>query len=338
VSAATETAERVSAPGAVRPLRGSVRAVWAQHRRAGIAGGVLVALVLALAVGLRWWGGSLGSADRDSVSRLHGALTTLTDYGSTALALLPLAVGAFVAGPMIARELESGTYKIAWTQSVSPAQWLMSKLALPLAAVVLATPLLVAAFRLLREPLSGKEYWRFAWFQPTVYEAMGPVAVGYAVLGVAVGTLMGLLVRRTLAAMVGTAATMGALLLVMQQWRDDLWPMRTVVGPHVTQLMPGERLQEWSHGGGWQTATGVRIDTAPCDEAAIQALNAAPDANVYKPTFDKCIAERGGVTQYSDYHGAADFWPLQLVETGILLALAGATVFVAFRVLRRLHG
>ncbi|MEK8144329.1 hypothetical protein NKH18_28275 [Streptomyces sp. M10(2022)] len=41
---------------------------------------------------------------------------------------------------------------------------------------------------------------------------------------------------------------------------------------------------------------------------------------------------------FYDYHPASHFWPLQLVETGILLVLAALAVALAFRVLRRRHG
>lgn len=45
-----------------------------------------------------------------------------------------------------------------------------------------------------------------------------------------------------------------------------------------------------------------------------------------------------GVTQrYVDYHPESHRWPLQLVESGILLAAAALAVYLAYRLLRRLH-
>jgi len=60
--------------------------------------------------------------------------------------------------------------------------------------------------------------------------------------------------------------------------------------------------------------------------------------------FEACLAGHDGLQNYIHYHPASHYWPLQLVETGILLALAALAVFAvfavfaAFRVLRRLHG
>ncbi|MEQ4610956.1 hypothetical protein ABMX48_33425 [Streptomyces cavourensis] len=53
--------------------------------------------------------------------------------------------------------------------------------------------------------------------------------------------------------------------------------------------------------------------------------------------FRECLAGHD-VQNYVHYHPASHYWPLQLVETGILLALAALALFAAFRVLRRLHG
>ncbi|MFD3513640.1 ABC transporter permease [Streptomyces sp. NPDC058657] len=321
-------------------LRGLIRLQARQHRRTMWIAGATVAVAVLLACAVRWWWEASGAAAPDALWG-EAQLAELAKRGGTVLVALPFLIGAVVAGPMIARELESGTYKVAWTQSVSPARWLVSKLVLPVGAVVVTTPLLVGAFRLVRGPFATRPYLGLAWYDSGVYEALGPVFLGYSLLGVTLGALIGLLVRRTLLAMAGTVVTMGALLLVMQQWRDDLSPMRTAVGEGVTSFTPGDHWRmEWSHGGGWQTAAGVRIDTEPCNEVAGRALDAAPhaDADVYEPVFSRCVAERGGVTEFSDYHAAADFWPLQGVETVILLVLAAGAGWLAFRALRRLHG
>ncbi|MEU6933778.1 hypothetical protein AB0A05_31970 [Streptomyces sp. NPDC046374] len=68
------------------------------------------------------------------------------EYAGTGLVLLPLLVGAFVAGPLVARAFESGTYRLGLTQSVTPAAWLRTK-AVTATVTAVALP---AAFRVLR--------------------------------------------------------------------------------------------------------------------------------------------------------------------------------------------
>ncbi|MFJ2739428.1 ABC transporter permease [Streptomyces sp. NPDC087440] len=331
---------RAAAPGpapVAELRRGAIRVALRQHRWALRIAAVLTVLVAGAAAGTRWWMEATG-APLGGRSQVVNALRTFVEPYGTGLLLLPLLVGAFVAGPLVARELESGTYKLAWTQSVSPARWLAVRLALPLTVVVTGALLLVAGYRLARAPFTGKPYWSFDWYQFGVYESLGPVTVAYCVLGVTAGALLGLLVRRAVVSMAVTAAVLGGVLAVMKTVRGGLWPVRTKTGDDAADM--SGMIQVWLHDAGWMDASGVRIDTEPCAAAGIRALNAHPDPSdeVYGQVFDACVKERGGTTQYVDYHTLADLWPLQLVESGVVLALAVVAGALAFRVLRRMHG
>ena len=72
----------------------------------------------------------------------------------------------FWVAPLIARELETGTYRLVWTQSVSRLRWISTKLALVLGATApppLARSLLaVWAFQPLI-PVLGNRF-RGGWF------------------------------------------------------------------------------------------------------------------------------------------------------------------------------
>jgi hypothetical protein len=58
---------------------------------------------------------------------------------STLGALLPVVLGVLVGAPLLAREFEQGTHRLAWTQSVTRGRWLAARLA------VAAGPLNLAA-------------------------------------------------------------------------------------------------------------------------------------------------------------------------------------------------
>src|SRR5207248_4248872 len=72
----------------------------------------------------------------DSFSRLfenrYGSL--LSDIAW--LNFLPMLVGVFWGAPLIARELETGTFLLAWTQSVTRRRWLSTKLAIFVLATI----------------------------------------------------------------------------------------------------------------------------------------------------------------------------------------------------------
>jgi hypothetical protein len=53
--------------------------------------------------------------------------------------LVPALIGIFWGAPLVARELETGTHRLAWTQTVTRRRWVVTKLALAgLASVVVA--------------------------------------------------------------------------------------------------------------------------------------------------------------------------------------------------------
>ncbi len=97
-------------------------------------------------------------------------------FVALAVSVLPLLLSAFVAGPLIGREFESGTYRLQWTQSVSPARWLAAKLAVPVAAVLLVLPAFVLLAAWIRRGTLDTWY-PIQWYDLPVYGAIGPVAV-----------------------------------------------------------------------------------------------------------------------------------------------------------------
>ncbi|MER6503685.1 ABC transporter permease [Streptomyces sp. NPDC001455] len=315
-------------------VRGQIRVLLRQHRRALWACGALLLLGICTVVVLRIWVTVAGRdelcADGDTTPcgddvyqptyARTSAETFLADGGTTMMVLAVL-VGAFVAGPLIARELESGTFRMAWTQSSAPAQWLAARLAVPAALMACGAVGLILVYHWGRSQLMNSPYvYGLGWYQQGVYPVMGPVSVGYVLLAVAVGALIALLVRRTVVSIAVSVLVLGLVMKIQQRVREDFWP--------TARVLDGRRPKGdvWWVDSGMLTATGKEVHWRDCPDAYTAA---DPDA---------CMRELGGVTEFADYHPASHFWPLQLVETGILLALAALAVLLAFRVLRRQHG
>ncbi|MFC9248181.1 hypothetical protein ACFT7S_30405 [Streptomyces sp. NPDC057136] len=317
---------------------GPARVVVRQHRRALQAVSLLPVLVIAALVGVLLWTGHIAdtfdATDCSTEKRVPGCDQTVRDFIDNQMWLqnalawaggltivLPALVGAFVAGPLIARELESGTYKLAWTQSVSPARWLAAKLAVPAVLTLAATSVLTAAYAWFRWQQEGSYYGETPWYDRFVYGAFGTVPVAYALLGLALGALAGLLVRRTVVAMSVTVLATGLVVLALSTVRSSLWPVRTQsVALKEFNGFPNDALVVEN---GWLTTSGTRLPPDLCWDPAND--------------LKECLADHDVTSRYIDYHPVSHFWPLQLVETGILLALAAIAVALAFRVLRRLH-
>ena len=214
---------------------------------------------------------------------------------------------------LIGRELESGTARLAWTQSVSPARWLAAKLAAPAALLVAGMLVLTLLHRLvfgsdssLRETIGAAD-----WHQSPAFEANGTLATAYALLGLAVGTLAGLLLRRAVPALGTAVLALGALTILLGDLRPYLWPVKTLTG---------EEYPEWTGmvvDDGALTSTGARVSDPICVDDA------------------RCLAEHDIVGYYRDFHPASHFWPLQLAETAVVLTLAALAVLLSVRLLNR---
>jgi hypothetical protein len=247
----------------------------------------------------------------------------VTQYGAFFLQLLPGVIGVFLAGPVVARELESGAYKLAWTQSVSPARWFASKLLLVAVPVLLLVPLLMALLAWVNASVpANSPYDPVRWYQATGYLSRGTAPLTYALLGIAAGALVGLLVRRTVPAMSVALLAIGGISLLLNQARAHLWP--TVLATSPLDGYPKAGGRWWWQDEGLINAAGDPIPDMYCGGTHPEDL--------------ECLAERGAAGRYVEMHPESHFWPLQLVETGIVLVLAAACVFAAFKVLGRRHG
>ncbi|MEU7024795.1 hypothetical protein ABZ990_29760 [Streptomyces sp. NPDC046203] len=236
----------------------------------------------------------------------------LPEYVGLGVILLPAVIAGYMAGPLVARELETGTYKLAWTQSASPARWLAAKLAVAAAFTVALMVVVNLAFGWSWPNGSIDDYAGF-WYDPTVYASLpGTVPVATTLFGVALGAFLGLLIRRTLPALLTSTLLTGGVILAFVKYRHLLWPTETLTG----QAARHRPTSSWDVELGILTPSGRKVSMADCHWDAA------------------CLKQQGGVTDYADIHPQSHFWPLQLVETGILLALAALAVLAAFRVLR----
>ncbi|MEU9084512.1 ABC transporter permease [Streptomyces sp. NPDC048357] len=288
-----------------------------QHRRALWALPAAVAASLAFVVALRWWAGNPAHL---LWTVPDGPLRVGMEYAGMAMLFLPLLLGAFVAGPMVARELESGTYRLALTQSTTPRAWLAAKITVAAVAAAACSAALAGVYRLGWAPLEGT--YQFSWADRGPYEALGTVLVAYCLLGVAVGALAGQLVRRTLAAMAVTGLVTGLVMALLGALRWSFLPVRTLTTSVVERgvpMPPGDSLMMDT---GLITASGGRLP---------EWCFGRSDRS------DGCPGDLDVAGWYVDYHPATHYWPTQSIETAVVLVLAALALWAAFAVLRTRH-
>ena len=115
---------------------------------------------------------------------------------------LPFLVGVFWGAPLVARELETGSYRLAWTQSVTRRRWSVVRLAMVAAVAVVVVAILTAAITWWQQPLD-----RFSDTPYTYFDSRDLVPVAYAAFALTLGALLGALLKRTIVAMLATIAS-----------------------------------------------------------------------------------------------------------------------------------
>jgi hypothetical protein len=265
--------------------------------------------------------------------------------------VLPALIGLFWGAPLITRELEAGTHRLVWNQSVTRTRWLAIKLTLTGLAAMTAAGLGSLAVVWWSSPID-KAAANFPRMGPLLFGARGIVPIGYAALAFALGVTIGMLVRRTVPAMAITLAVFLAVQIAM--------PL--LVRPHLapptrsTIQITQSNLEDFSLGGpdgrmrvsakaadtgAWVLsnhtvdASGHAVDTIPVSTSSGPcAPSSSPERVV-----TACLAEikRLGYRQQLTYQPSSRFWPFQWYETGIYTTLTlGLAGFCFWWIRRRL--
>jgi ABC-2 family transporter protein len=263
----------------------------------------------------------------------------------------PAIIGIFWGAPLIAREFETGTCRLAWNQSITRTRWLTVKLTVAgLAAVAVA-----GAFSLMQAwwaaPIGramglggGVSVFSGGRFSSVNFATHGITPLGYAAFGCVLGVTAGALIRRAVPAMAVTLAIFVAVQVAMPWVRPHLLPssqtiatfeaaQASVVGPPMAvtaAAVPG-------HPGAWITSSGaVNAAGQPVSSIPVACGSAIPD--VQGPggssALDNCLASRG-IRVAVSYQPPSRYWPLQFAETGLFLALALALAWYCFWRLNR---
>ena len=198
-----------------RPPYGGALMIWLAWRQFRVQAVVALALLVALAVVMLVTGlhlRDLYDASGIATCKVHGDCATveatflahesfLRNLLGPLLLAIPVLTGIFWGAPLLARELENGTYRLAWTQSVTRTRWLATKITL----VGLASIAVAGLFSLMVSwwfhPIDKVSMNRLT---PGVFDERGIVAIGYAALAFALAVAAGAVIRRTLPAMATT--------------------------------------------------------------------------------------------------------------------------------------
>jgi hypothetical protein len=259
--------------------------VWRQHRnQAYFAAAALAAFAVLLLVTGRQMASHYQSA-LTSCTASHGCgnLANTLILGTPVLFLLvtltvvvPCLLGVFWGGPLVARELETGTSQFAWMQSITRSRWLTVKAGWVLLAAAAWGGAVSALVTWWSSPVNALKHQNF---QPGQFDIQGIVPVGYALFAVSLGIAAGALVRRTLPALAITVGVFTFLRLVIGQ--DLRSHYMTALTKTFTFLHPPAlpRGSYWLVSGGAWLARAARYQAARPAAGPHLSINGVPSAS-----------------------------------------------------------
>ena len=324
---------------------------WRQIRTQAAAVYLVVAAVavVVLVTGPRLH--DLAKSGANFFDNLTGPTRPCSTPGSSWSQLAPAIIGAFWGAPLVARELENGTHRLVWNQSVTRTRWLATKLGLTTLGAAVAVGLLTGrsaggparmdgTASETRGNLPGR-------LTPVSFAMRGLVPVGYAVFAVVLGATLGIILRRSLPAMAITLALFAFVQVAVPLWvRPHLVTPVTVNiafsedaldsisgtpsgGPDTIELHTANR-------GDWilTTRRSMPLGTprpcpawlGDCLPGPRAAATGTPQTTQQAPPIAQCLDRLNseGYQQRIVYQPADRFWPLQFAETGLFLVAVRA--------------
>ncbi|MFB6559769.1 ABC transporter permease [Streptomyces sp. NPDC056400] len=324
---------------------------WRQYRVQTLAAlAVLAAIAMFLVVtGLQMrevYDSTVAGCGTDCESAKNALVVeyqTLTYYVTSLLLATPGIIGIFWGAPLIARELETGTHRLIWNQSISRGRWLLVKLGAVGLIAVAVTGVLSLLVTWWAGPIDRVNLDRFT---ALMFSGRGVVPLGYAAFAFTLGASAGLLIRRTVPAM---AATLAAFLAVqifvpfairpyfVAPEHSDVALSSLVMAPVGGGEESGAMKDGWNanhiqlKGSGSDAHLRIGVlrpgvwvvsDLGAVLDAAGKEIRGAEGCAEPKVEPFECFATSKHHIEV-DYQPADRYWTFQWIETGIFLALSG---------------
>jgi ABC-2 family transporter len=340
--------------------------IWLSWRQLRIQAAAAAVGVAAAAIVLAVTGPRIAGLTGNIFDQLTNTDRWLYSAGIVVLAVAPALLGAFLGAPLVARELEAGTHRLAWTQSVTRGRWLATKLGLALVTAAATMGVLALAVTWWADPLDAAQSDTRgslpSRITPVAFDMRGIVPVAYGVFAVALGVAVGAVVRRSVAAMAITLAVYVFVTVAVPIWvRPHLIPpVRQTVAlgndtidgitmhgdgptPPVTVSAHTVDPADWVLSNTTLDPSGRAIDRLPSwfeqcippppSPAADQRSKAA----AARGSLDACLKRLSdeGYRQQLVYQPASRFWSLQWAETGVFAVASGLLAWFSFWWVRR---
>jgi hypothetical protein len=263
--------------------------------------------------------------------------------------VVPILIAMFIGAPLVAREVESGTYQFAWTQGTPRSAWLTTKLLfLGVTVVVLAIPLGVIASWYAQpvDAIGFASHW-----QPGQFGVTAVTLPAICLTGLLAGVLIGALLKKIVSAIATAGLVVGSLVLGIFAYLDNaifsIHTTATTWYPSDGNIGVVNRFAPVGIGpkgswGGWlvniwyEGSNGVHLSV----KEGLQVMNRLFSSNpkttqVESPQYVLTWLANHHYSFWISYQPANRFWITQGIEAAIILALGLIVLRVTMKVITR---
>lgn len=314
---------------------------WRLHRTEAAIGGALFAALIAIMYMATKRVDTAYNAAKDSGcfdgvdtsicnDRVNHYFSILLNWDrlSTLLHGVPIVLAALVMIPTL-HELERGTHRLAWTQSITRRRWAASRLGFA-AGIALAVAIVWAGAATIwsKSILRGDEHT----FGQNWFELRPAVLIGYSLFAVALALSAAVLVRRLVPALaILTVGFIGVRIFTTFELRPHYRaPLTETVaaandtGPYTAYAT------RWMLDESWLTSTGHRISWESVNQLC-QPTNDQVNTDTY---YHQCLVDQG-LQYYRAFQPLSRVSQFQFIEAGLYLGAAAALFLFAFWCLTR---
>jgi len=255
--------------------------------------------------------------------------------------LVPALVASYVGGPLLARELEQGTHRLAWTQGVSRIRWAATTIGVVLAFALAGAIALAAVGGQTRSFLGTPLFSALVTRPWDTFDVEGPAFVSFVLFGLAAGAFVGAWRRRILFGMFYGLVLFG--LVRIGVWAE----LRPFYEPPIAVLQT-PFIFTGTFPSGFQSP--VPSDAWQVGYDAVDGQGRLVPQTTVKALNDEYGRVGCGAGQRCDniaylnqhdvyprllYQPADRYWRFQVYESGLYLALTAALVAGTLVMLRR---
>ena len=258
------------------------------------------------------------------------------------LQVMPVLIGAFVGAPLLAREMETGTFRYTWTQGFGRWRWTLAKLVALGLAVTVAAELFSLVLGWYFQPYFNTGNYALGIYELSPFYSglfdLGRVTfAGWTLAAFAIGALAGMLIRRVVPAIAATLAVYAGLAFAVGSFLREHY-LTPLVTTSLNLPASAWILSQWWTKGGVTVSQAAMVQVM--DPIFARNIPAVPRDDVH-PFKQQALAttiqylSQHGYTYWTRYQPGSRFWPFQWIEGGWLLALSllciAATVWLVRR-------